>query len=54
MIDKGYAPVPLDAPGLGIELNEEVVKAHLHKSDNSYFAPTDMWNEKRSHDRTYS
>jgi L-alanine-DL-glutamate epimerase-like enolase superfamily enzyme len=54
MIDKGYAPVPLDAPGLGIELNEEVVKAHLHPSDNSYFAPTDMWNEKRSHDRTYS
>lgn len=54
MIDKGYAPVPLDAPGLGIELNEEVVKAHLHPSDNSYFAPTDMWNDKRSHDRTYS
>lgn len=54
MIDKGYAPVPLTAPGLGIEINEEVVKAHLHKSDSSYFAPTDQWNEKRSHDRTYS
>lgn len=54
MIDKGYAPVPLTAPGLGIELNEEVVKAHLHPTDKSYFAPTDEWTEKRSHDRTYS
>lgn len=54
MIDKGYSPVPLTAPGLGIEINEEVVKAHLHPSDSSYFAPTDEWNTKRSHDRTYS
>ena len=28
MIDKGFAPVP-DTPGLGVELNEEVVKQHL-------------------------
>ncbi|MDX5339926.1 MAG: mandelate racemase/muconate lactonizing enzyme family protein [Cyclobacteriaceae bacterium] len=54
IIDKGYAPVPLTAPGLGIELNEEVVKQHLHATDKSYFAPTDEWTEKRSHDRTYS
>ncbi len=54
MIDKGYAPVPLTAPGLGVELNEEVVKVHLHPTDQSYFAPTDEWTEKRSHDRTYS
>ena len=54
MIDKGYAPVPLTASGLGIELNEEVVKAHLHPTDTTYFAPTDEWTEKRSHDRTYS
>lgn len=54
IIEKGYAPVPLSAPGLGIELNEEVVKAHLHPTDKSYFAPTDEWTEKRSHDRTYS
>lgn len=54
MIDKGYSPVPLNSPGLGIELNEEVLKEHLHKSDSSFFAPTDEWNEKRSHDRTYS
>ena len=53
MINKGFAPVP-DSPGLGIELNEDVVKEHLHKQDNSFFAPTDEWNEKRSHDRTWS
>lgn len=54
MITKGFANVPLDAPGLGIELNEEVVKEHLHAKDKSFFAPTEEWNEKRSHDRTWS
>ncbi len=53
MIEKGFAPVP-DSPGLGIELNEDVLKEHLHKQDNSFFAPTDEWNEKRSHDRIWS
>lgn len=54
MIDKGFATVPLVAPGLGIELNEEVVKAHLHPSDTSFFKSTEEWNELRSHDRTFS
>jgi len=54
LIDKGYAPVPLTAPGLGIELVDEEVKKHLHASDQTYFAPTKEWDEKRSHDRTYS
>lgn len=54
LIDKGYAPVPLSAPGLGIELVDDEVKKHLHASDQSYFAPTKEWDEKRSHDRTYS
>jgi L-alanine-DL-glutamate epimerase-like enolase superfamily enzyme len=54
MIEKGYANVSLTAPGLGIELNEEVLKQHLRPSDKSYFAPTDEWNDIRSHDRTYS
>ncbi|EOZ98449.1 Gluconate dehydratase [Indibacter alkaliphilus LW1] len=54
MIENGYANVPLTAPGLGIELNDEVVKQHLNKSDSSYFEPTPDWDEKRSHDRTYS
>ncbi|WP_026463016.1 mandelate racemase/muconate lactonizing enzyme family protein [Adhaeribacter aquaticus] len=51
---KGFASVPLDAPGLGVELNDEVMKQHLHPEDNSYFRPTPEWNEKRSHDRLWS
>jgi L-alanine-DL-glutamate epimerase-like enolase superfamily enzyme len=54
MIEKGYAILPLNSPGLGIELNEDVLKQHLKSTDKSYFAPTTEWNEIRSHDRTYS
>ncbi|WP_194774282.1 mandelate racemase/muconate lactonizing enzyme family protein [Pararhodonellum marinum] len=54
MIDMGYAPVPLTSPGLGIDLNEEVLKEHLHRRDGSFFAPTTEWDQKSSHDRTYS
>ena len=54
LIDKGYAPVPLTAPGLGIELVDEEVKKHLHATDQTFFGPTKEWDEKRSHDRTYS
>lgn len=53
IIKKGFAPVP-ESPGLGIELNEDVVKEHLLQRDKSFFAPTDEWNERRSHDRTWS
>jgi L-alanine-DL-glutamate epimerase-like enolase superfamily enzyme len=53
IIKKGYAPVP-ESPGLGIELNLDVVKEHLHSKDKSFFAPTEEWNEKRSHDRIWS
>jgi len=54
LYEKGFATVPDMAPGLGVELNEDVLKQHLHKSDNSYFRPTPEWNEKRSHDRVFS
>ena len=54
LIDKGFAPVPLAAPGLGIELVDDEVKKHLYPSDKTYFGPTKEWDEKRSHDRTYS
>jgi L-alanine-DL-glutamate epimerase-like enolase superfamily enzyme len=54
LIEKGYANVPLSAPGLGIELVDEEVKKHLTPKDKSYFAPTDQWNDKRSHDRLWS
>lgn len=54
LITKGFANLPLSAPGLGIELNDEVVKQHLHANDKSYFAPTPQWNDVRSHDRIWS
>jgi len=53
MIEKGFANVPLDSPGLGIELNEEEVKKHLVKGAG-YFDPTPEWDQKRSHDRLWS
>jgi L-alanine-DL-glutamate epimerase-like enolase superfamily enzyme len=54
LIDKGFANVPLTAPGLGIELNDEEVKKHLNEKDKGYFLPTKEWDDKRSHDRTWS
>lgn len=54
LITKGFANIPLTAPGLGIELNEEMVKQHLHPNDKTYFAPTPQWNDRRSHDRIFS
>jgi L-alanine-DL-glutamate epimerase-like enolase superfamily enzyme len=54
MVTKGFANVPLDAPGLGIELNDEVMKEHLHPDAKGYFEPTPDWTEKRAHDRTWS
>ena len=54
LIEKGFATVPLTAPGLGIELNDEEVKKHLNEKDKSWFAPTKEWDERKSHDRTWS
>jgi L-alanine-DL-glutamate epimerase-like enolase superfamily enzyme len=54
IFDKGFAPVPLDSPGLGIELNDDVVKEHLIREDKSYFEPTPQWDNKNSHDRLWS
>jgi len=53
MITKGFANVPLDSPGLGIELNEEELRKHIDKKVG-YFEPTPEWDEKRSHDRLWS
>ncbi|WP_435357429.1 mandelate racemase/muconate lactonizing enzyme family protein [Emticicia sp. SJ17W-69] len=52
IFDKGFVKVP-DKPGLGVELNEAVVKAHL-KSGELYFAPTEEWNKIDSWDREWS
>jgi L-alanine-DL-glutamate epimerase-like enolase superfamily enzyme len=53
MVTKGFANVPLDSPGLGVELNEEECKKHLGK-DSGWFNPTPEWDQKRSHDRLWS
>jgi len=47
--EKGFANVPLDAPGLGIELNEENVKARMAKG-KVFFEPTDEWNTSTGND----
>lgn len=41
----GYVTVP-DAPGLGVDLNEEAIRAHL-RPNARYFADTSEWNERR-------
>jgi L-alanine-DL-glutamate epimerase-like enolase superfamily enzyme len=52
LVKDGFVAVP-DRPGLGVELNEEVVREHLDRGAE-YFAPTDEWNEDRSNDRLWS
>jgi L-alanine-DL-glutamate epimerase-like enolase superfamily enzyme len=53
MVNKGYITVP-DKPGLGITLNDDVVKQHL-KPGTGFFEPTTQWNDKESwDDRTWS
>ncbi len=48
----GFTRVP-EGPGLGIELNLDVVKEHLGRGQE-LFAPTDEWNRDRSNDRLWS
>jgi L-alanine-DL-glutamate epimerase-like enolase superfamily enzyme len=52
LVDHGFAPVP-DTPGLGVELSEEAVKAHL-RPGAGYFDPTPDWDKERSNDRLWS
>jgi L-alanine-DL-glutamate epimerase-like enolase superfamily enzyme len=44
IVNKGYVKVP-DAPGIGVELNEDVVKKHLRSP--GYFDPTPEFNNIR-------
>ncbi|HMF76388.1 MAG TPA: mandelate racemase/muconate lactonizing enzyme family protein, partial [Bryobacteraceae bacterium] len=52
IINKGFITVP-DKPGLGITLNEDVVKQHLLPG-TGYFEPTPMWDKEHSVDRLWS
>jgi L-alanine-DL-glutamate epimerase-like enolase superfamily enzyme len=51
---KGYGNVPLDSPGLGIELNDDVVKQHMRTDEPGYFLPTPEWDQNRSGDWLFS
>ncbi len=53
LIQHGYIPVP-ETPGLGFEINEEVIKEHLIASDKGFFEPTPEWDVAHSHDRLWS
>jgi L-alanine-DL-glutamate epimerase-like enolase superfamily enzyme len=52
IINKGYITVP-DKPGLGVTLNEDVMRQHL-KPGTGYFEPTTEWDNERSWDRLWS
>jgi len=52
IVNRGYIQVP-EKPGLGITLNEEVVKQHLLPG-TGYFEPTTEWDKERSWDRLWS
>jgi L-alanine-DL-glutamate epimerase-like enolase superfamily enzyme len=52
LVEKGFGVVS-DAPGLGIELSAEVVKAHL-RPGSGYFEPTTQWDKERANDRLWS
>lgn len=53
IIQDGYIHVP-EAPGLGVDLNPEVIKEHLDPHDPGYFEPTTEWDNERAHDRLWS
>jgi len=52
MVQNGYVKVP-ENPGIGVDLNEDVVKEFLIE-DEKLFAPTPEWNEIRAWDRLWS
>jgi L-alanine-DL-glutamate epimerase-like enolase superfamily enzyme len=51
IVNHGFITVPEKA-GLGITLNDDVMKQHL--LEPGYFEPTPQWNTERSHDRLWS
>ena len=53
IIQQGYIRVP-EAPGLGFELNADVIKEHLVPDDPGYFEPTPEWDNLFNRDRLWS
>jgi L-alanine-DL-glutamate epimerase-like enolase superfamily enzyme len=52
IVNHGWIDVP-DRPGLGVTLNEDVVRQHLTPG-SGYFEPTPQWDQERSWDRLWS
>ena len=52
IVNHGWIEVP-DRPGLGVTLNEDVVRRHLAPG-TGYFEPTPQWDQERSWDRLWS
>jgi L-alanine-DL-glutamate epimerase-like enolase superfamily enzyme len=52
IVNKGFITVP-DKPGLGVTLNDDVMKQHM-MPNTTYFGPSDEWNVDRSNDRLWS
>ena len=52
IVNNGWIDVP-DRPGLGVTLNEDVVRQHLAPG-SGYFEPTPQWDHERSWDRLWS
>ncbi len=52
IVEDGYVKVP-EKPGIGVELNEEMVKKYLVEGEE-LFAPTPEWDEMRAWDRLWS
>lgn len=53
IIQNGYIVVP-EGPGLGFEINEEVIREHLVATDQGFFEPTPQWDTSGSWDRLWS
>jgi L-alanine-DL-glutamate epimerase-like enolase superfamily enzyme len=52
LVNHGWIDVP-ERPGLGVTLNDDVVKQHLAPG-TGYFEPTPQWDQERSWDRLWS
>jgi L-alanine-DL-glutamate epimerase-like enolase superfamily enzyme len=52
IVNHGWIEVP-DRPGLGVTLNDDVVRQHLAPG-TGYFDPTPEWDKERSWDRLWS
>jgi len=53
IIQNGYIDVP-ETPGLGLDLNEEAIKAHIDSDSPGYFESTEQWDKLRVNDRLWS